>query len=153
MQKHFWIFGTFQDTLSYTCTFEGIEICHITLPKLCGPLPASPFCPSHWPTAGNFTGGHHFHKSERREILKRPQSIVVLQIRLEGHKKKAKPLNLLPTTPGTKSAPYFFCKTKNKKTFPSKPLPTKIQKSLAAIQRAPPSCPNHDQLYFCYTRP
>lgn len=142
------------------------EILHITLPKLWGPLPTSPFCPSHWPTAaGNFTGGHHrlqelivlawhrksnwksmqnFQKSEKgREIFQTP----FLRSCFETCRYfEATPLKkLLPTIQNHKApTPRVDIATKkNGVDLPFKNLPTKMDqwksKELPAfMSKSPP---------------
>lgn len=161
-------------TIFYNYLHMFAEILHITLPKLWGPLPTSPFCPSHWPTAaGNFTGGHHrlqelivlawhrksnwksmqnFQKSEKgREIFQTP----FLRSCFETCRYfEATPLKkLLPTIQNHKApTPRVDIATKkNGVDLPFKHLPTKMDQWKS--KELPPSCPNHHQWYFCYTRP
>ena len=161
-------------TIFYNYLHMFAEILHITLPKLWGPLPTSPFCPSHWPTAaGNFTGGHHrlqelivlawhrksnwksmqnFQKSEKgREIFQTP----FLRSCFETCRYfEATPLKkLLPTIQNHKApTPRVDIATKkNGVDLPFKNLPTKMDQWKS--KELPPSCPNHHQWYFCYTRP
>lgn len=157
---------------TYVCRNPSHHLAQIV--DCVGPLLTSPFCPSHWPTAtGNFTGGHHrlqelivlawhrksnwksmqnFQKSEKgREIFQTP----FLRSCFETCRYfEATPLKkLLPTIQNHKApTPRVDIATKkNGVDLPFKNLPTKMDQWKS--KELPPSCPNHHQWYFCYTRP
>lgn len=152
-------------TIFYNYLHMFAEILHITLPKLWGPLPTSPFCPSHWPTAaGNFTGGHHrlqelivlawhrksnwksmqnFQKSEKgREIFQTP----FLRSCFETCRYfEATPLKkLLPTIQNHKApTPRVDIATKKRgrpslQTPSDKNGPVEIQRATAFMSKSPP---------------